>query len=567
MKAIFKLLCLCAAILIVNTSFAQRNNTTSDPFESMLKQQGSNMPSATINADAPELFGSISEGNVTTPTMPLEGALNPDEYIIGPNDLFNLGLYGFINQQVPVYVLPEGSVVIPTVGEVKVAGLSLREAKSRVVSAVKKRYYSSDVSFTLTKPRTFIVKVAGLVQSSYEVSPVTRVSEIIKRIYYDTTNVARVTFNQRVPGDQLNTQMSLRNIKLERKNGSTVTVDIYKYFITGEARYNPYFLEGDMLKISNILLDQNFITVAGAVQLGGTYEYSAGDDLETVIGLGRGFDVNAEPDSIILYRPLGVNQGYDVINLSYERDKDFAINRFDRLFVKHKADYQKKVTVLVTGEVRRPGYYPINFKTTTVKEVVEMAGGFTEKAYLPLSTIFREYDKEYTEKDTAEILLNQRANDLIITDRDERNFWNDVKSRRNRVIVDFEKLYEENDLSQNVVLEDKDIVYINDDKKIIYVFGQVGAEGYIPFKEGESVEYYIERAGGYGLAADESNTRIIKFNSRGWYEPGQIELQSGDFIYVPKETERPFTENLTIIAQIVGALSAIITTYLLLTQD
>jgi protein involved in polysaccharide export with SLBB domain len=133
--------------------------------------------------------------------------------------------------------------------------------------------------------------------------------------------------------------------------------------------------------------------------------------------------------------------------------------------------------------------------------------------------------------------------------------------------VDFEKLYKQNDLSQNVILEDNDIVYINDDKKIIYVFGQVGAEGYIPYKPGEGVEYYIERAGGYSLAADDANTRIIKFNSRGWYEPGQIELQSGDFIYVPKETERPFTENLTIVAQIVGAVTALITTYLLITKD
>jgi len=93
-------------------------------------------------------------------------------------------LYGFINQQVPLYVSPEGSVIIPTVGEVKVNGLTLAEAKSRVVAAVKKRYYSSDVSFTLTMPRTFLVKVTGLTQGTFEVMPTMRASEILKRLYF-----------------------------------------------------------------------------------------------------------------------------------------------------------------------------------------------------------------------------------------------------------------------------------------------------------------------------------------------------------------------------------------------
>jgi len=167
-------------------------------------------------------------------------------------------------------------------------------------------------------------------------------------------------------------------------------------------------------------------------------------------------------------------------------------------------------------------------------------------------------------RDTAEIFLNIRANDLIVKEQDRTNFDIDVLSRRNRVVIDFEKLYKENDMSQNILLENKDIIYINDDKKIVYVYGQVLNEGYVPFREGEDYNYYIKKAGGYSLAADESNTRVIRFNSRGWYIASETSVHSGDFIYVPKDVKTSFSENITLVATIIGTIVSIISTYLLI---
>lgn len=539
-----------------------------DPMSKILSKPGTAETKGGINADAPDLFDQLDNQNTfTTKSVPIEGAIDADKYIVGPNDLFTLGLYGYLNQQIPLVISPEGSVVIPTVGEVDVDGMTLRQAKEKVVSAVKKRYYSSEVSFTLNTPRTFLIKVSGLTQGSFEVSPVTRVSEILKLLVFDTLNTSRVFYEKTNEREFFNTQISLRNIELYRKNGTVRHVDIYKYFMTNNDEHNPFFREGDLLKIPYIQLENNFITIGGAVQLGGSYEHVEGDDLETAIGLARGFDVNAEPDSITLYRSNDNTDKYEMINLSYEHDKDFKIKTFDRLFVKYKLNYQKNLSVLVLGEVARPGYYPISFKNTRLKDVIDMAGGFKDKAYLPLCILFREYDAEYAAKDTTEIIVNSRANDLLVTQADVQNFSTDVKSKRNRVVVDFEKLFEKNDESQNVVLEGKDIIYINDNKNIVYVFGQVQNEGYVPFKKGEDYEYYIKKAGGFTLAADESNARIIKFNSRGWYEPDETKVESGDYVYVPKEAKEPFSQTMTIIAQIAGVIIGVLTTYILLKQN
>lgn len=546
-------------IFIDNTHAQIKDNTSFGTMPSTSNNQ-LQLNKSSVNADATQLLSSMQQPELTLGT-PVEGVVDAEKYIVGQGDIFNLGIYGYINQLLPLTVSLEGTLIIPTIGEIDVNGITLKNAKEKVIKAVKKRYYSSDVSLTLVQPRIFLIQVAGLTQGTYKVTSLTRPSQIVSVIFYDTLNFQR-KLEEKALGESLK-QFSFRNIELKRKDGSVIRVDLYKYFATKDEKYNPTLKEGDMIKIPNTNILDNSISIQGAVQLQGNYEYCSDDDLETVIGLARGFDSNAEPDSIIVYRPIGKSSGFEKFHLSFITDKNFKINVYDRVFVKYKSSFEKMISVVIMGEISRPGTYPITFKNTKLKDLIEMAGGFTNNAYLPLSIVFRTYDEEYLKRDTMEIMVNRRANDLIITEKDKLNFEEDIRGRRNRVIVDFEKLFVNNDESQNIILQDKDIVYINDDKNAVYVYGQVQNEGYVTYKKGELVGYYIEKAGGYALAADEGNTRIIKFNSRGWYKIDEAEIFSGDFIYVPKKTEKSFTEVVSLVAQISGVILGILTTYIL----
>ena len=564
-------LCIVFFSLVFTHVFSQNNTntTTQQPPNPYMSNTQSNA-NFKINSDAGDILSSMNQqqmtGNQFKPVI-VDKAVNENIYIVGPNDVFSLGIYGFLNQQIPITVNVEGSVLIPTIGEIKVDGLTLKDAKDKVVSAVKKRYYSSDVSFTLVTPKMFLVTVSSIIQKQIEVNSTNRVSDIITYVYYDTVNVQRAMYQFSNSSEFFKPTISMRNIEVVHKDGIISDVDLYKYFYTNDDKYNPYLKEGDFIKVPLGLLYKNYITINGAVQLPGVYEYNKSDDLETLIGLARGFDFDAYKDSIVIYRTNPATGKFESIFLTYENDKYFKIKEYDRIFVKYKADYVKNYSVSVLGEVNIPGVYPIAQKNTRLKEVIEMAGGFKHSAYLPLSIVFRRYDEEYMKRDTAEILINMRANDLIISEKDKLSFERDVISRRNRMIVDFEKLYLENDSSQNILLEPQDVVYISDDKKVVYVYGQVENEGYVPYKPGEGFEYYIKRAGGFSLAADDDNTRIIKFNSRGWYKPEDTAINSGDFVYVPKKTPAEFKESLTIIATMIGVVASILTTTLLILQQ
>ena len=76
-------------------------------------------------------------------------------------------------------------------------------------------------------------------------------------------------------------------------------------------------------------------------------------------------------------------------------------------------------------------------------------------------------------------------------------------------VLKLEKLYKENDSTQNIILENRDVIYINDNKNIVYVYGQVSNEGFVPYKEGADYQYYIDKAGGFSLAADKGNRNLF----------------------------------------------------------
>jgi hypothetical protein len=69
------------------------------------------------------------------------------------------------------------------------------------------------------------------------------------------------------------------------------------------------------------------------------------------------------------------------------------------------------------------------------------------------------------------------------------------------------------------------------------------------------------------LAAAKGDTRVINFNSRGWYKADETKVLSGDFIYVPKKSPVEFSQIFTIFATTIGIVASLITTYLLIKQS
>jgi len=494
----------------------------------------------------------------------LEGAVDASKYIVGPNDIFSLGIWGVVNTPLPISVSPEGSLIIPSVGEVAVSGLTLAETKNRVIAAVKKRFISAEITLTLVSPRRFLVTVAGVGQGTYPTSAIMRASSIIAFIFSDSVSLMK---SGTMPSERFN--FSFRNIKLKRKNGEIQRIDLYEYFATQDERYNPFLREGDVITLQKYDWEGKFLAVQGAVQFPGVFEYIQGDDLETAIQLVRGVSSVANMDSITISRLDPTATKMEKIYLSYDKDKSFKLLPNDRVYVNAFAEVRRDFKVLVLGEVVRPGNYPITLNTTKLSDIINEAGGLLPNSYLPNSEVYRKIDTFFIQtknRDTIENVYTRRLNDIVSNKEERESFDQDLLYKIGRVNVDFEKL-EKGDNSQDIVLKNGDIVYIADNKKEVYVYGQVNRPGFVPYKEGADAQYYIDAAGGYGERADEDEIRVIKFKTREWLEPDEATIQSSDFVYVPRIIKRDFAYDIDLISKVAGVIVSVITLTLLVIQS
>ena len=141
-----------------------------------------------------------------------------------------------------------------------------------------------------------------------------------------------------------------------------------------------------------------------------------------------------------------------------------------------------------------------------------------------------------------------------------------LRIQKEAVSVDFQKLFKQNDSSQDIIVQDGDEIVVPSLKSSVYVFGQVASPGHIPFAEKADVDYYIRKVGGFTDRARSGDMRIVKARTRQWLSPSETTIEEGDFVWVPKALERPFSYYLNIVGQVASIISVAASIIILASQ-
>ncbi len=495
------------------------------------------------------------------PAMPLQdGALDPAKYVVGPNDLFTVSVWGEMPFTHTAFVNPEGSLHIPTAGVVSVAGKTLQDVRTEITAAVREQYLTGDISVSLEQTRMFTVHVGGNVRhpGPYPASSVQRVDRVLalahmpseeelQRIqsrYLDDPERPQYFTREEIDPTKREREPSLRNVILQRKNGDTLHVDLVRYYATGNTVYNPFVQDGDRIIVRPEDLRSNAISVYGGVRLPGRFEYHPKDSLNVLLEVAQGFTENAIRDSIEIVR-LGedgnnfkriVVNGNSVLN----GNRNYALQKNDRIFVWETPEVRRENTVFVQGEAHYTGAFPIEDGETKLSAIIEAAGGFTKDAAIAEAKIFRN-----NEKDQWDPLMShpdyQRLYEMRLSrmNMDEREYFNfESAIRRDFVSADFQRLFLENDPQADITLKDGDVIVIPRRTNTVYVFGQVANPGYIDMQPGWHVDDYIAHAGGTSEAAKSRGIRVIKAGTKEWVKPRHTPVEPGDAIWVPRVRDR-----------------------------
>lgn len=476
----------------------------------------------------------------------LERPVDPATYLVGPNDILVLSIPSADVRPVELTVYPDGSVVVPRVGTVRVADLTLSEASNRILDNVSRIYRSTGASVSLKGMRQFKVSVLGDVRrpSLVVATPATRLSEAI-----DLAGGANTTANR-------------RNIILVR-NGERRPVDLLPFYATGNLESNPYLQGGDVIWLG-VQDPSNIIAIYGAVNRGGEFDYREGDSVSTLIRASFGLQANAIRDSI---RLVSVSPNGDTLSRVRVRVLpdgtvlgDRQLQPGDRVFVPGDPLFFKTSSVVVTGAVARPGSFAIVPGRTRLIDVVEQFGGFSPDASLIDAVVIRR--KDYLKQIDQKLELIRQIDPDKRSEEDLEYLRNKSTERPGIMTVNFTRLLQ-GDQRENITLEDLDSIYVPIERNYVKVVGKVKNPGNVTYMAGAGFEAYIAMAGGYGYRADESETKVIKSRNSDTYSADSDDyvIEPGDQIFVPEEKEgdfwRGFTQAITIVAQI-GTIVAVI---------
>jgi protein involved in polysaccharide export with SLBB domain len=328
-------------------------------------------------------------------------------------------------------------------------------------------------------------------------------------------------------------------------------------------------LHDDYLFFPPLDLIHNFVSIVGAVNKETKFQFVEGDHLSDAVELALGYDPAYEGIKKITISRLSIN-GETEERLEFTSSEDPLLRRGDRIRVTAGESNRKDFRVYVDGEVRSPGFIPITKSKTTLRDVIILAGGFTDKADLSKAELLRGanvFRSTFFTEEFEELMMNRMAD---ITPEDSTTFFIDNRLRfaRGNGTVDFTQLFSDSSDAGNFIVRPDDYISIPEKLDLVYVFGHVNSPGYLSYVPSQGYQYYLQKAGGIGQNP-KGEIYLIKGKSRTWFlidpeHPPKIE--AGDYLWVPKQPARTFEYYLSRTTAISGIVSAVATILLLVVQ-
>ena len=481
--------------------------------------------------------------------------VDPDEYIVGPGDELHINIISS-NETFDhsLVISPTGQLLIPSVGMVDCNKLKLSQLVKEIKKEIRSWNTNVRINVELINIREFRILVLGQFDNAgyFIVTPMTKVSDLFNQIKTEHNQKAKEeikvnkessfseTFGMRSriavddfynrklgleeePDNDLS-HLSKRNIQIFRGK-DTIKVDLEKFKVNGNQELNPYVQQEDVIKIPYA---KRFFTVHGGVQKPGKYEYKSGDKILDAVTIAGGFHPDAVVDSISLIRTNLPNDTKSIYFTQKQCELEF-LEPEDHLMVPYSYNEDPHEIVEIVGEINYPGTYPIKIGTTTISDIIRLAGGFlpsadSSKIYINNKTIVKIPDREL-----ERILLKDEINRSI----EEKAY---VKAR-----IRTEKGALETSLNtiknNNYLVTNNDVIFIQKYFPYVEVIGAVESPGRYPFSSANNANDYIKLAGGVTKNASRKRFVIKSTTGQRLKVSRNLDLQYGDVVFIPEKVD------------------------------
>jgi len=451
--------------------------------------------------------GLLSQG--TPPAPPIDEKIDPDKYVCGPGDIFELNFWGMQNFKLRVTIDLEGRAFVSKVGYFPLQGKTLTQARHLMRESVARFYPRLDFEVMLAVPRTFLVQVVNDVAhpGSYPARAIDRVATLIAR------------------AGGLGPDASKRRVEVQRRDGSLLKADLLLYSLTGDLTFNPYLLDGDVVRVP---FEELAATIGGAVNRPGRYELVKTKDLAELTDLAGGLSPSATrllPVAVIR-RSHNDREDLKLFDFHSGTLPAIALLPEDAVRVPTASELQQSVTVV--GAIA--GAAPI--QTTPTAHEGGAGAAPTERSTAPEEASATRR-LTFVKGDTVRTLLERVGGVGPLADLTGSYILRDQRA----IPVDLYSLVMLRNFKADREIELGDTLVVPFKRRNVLVEGAVFAPGSYPYNPAFGVEQYLSLAGGLGRNARSlANVKVVAPNGQTQdYQLG-LKIEPGSSLVVPERT-------------------------------
>ncbi len=525
-----------------------------------------------------------------------ESYLDMDTYVLGPGDLLGFTLRGNVDGTLRgVRVNSQGVIMLPQVGTINVTGYLFPEAEALINEKIAEALPGTRSDMILEHPRNLKINIVGNVPFSgpHIVMPQTRLDQAVYHSFFKPTTMSEEDDDEdrrtsagplspftmlanKYPQEFLTSnRFALRNIVINREDGSQVTGDIYRFLKTGDEDANPVVMQGDIIHIQRFYEHNPRISISGAVNQPLEMEYHPDDSISRLLEMAGGMTYDAAAEYVRISRVTAQGLHEEILEDSASI-ATFDLKPNDRIIIPFDRDKRYTENVQVYGEALYTGRFSIQDGKTTLYELMQLTGGLTDMALPKAAYLMRTQPgkTEYGTRPAFDPVALRRTSDQFAQGFEYLSL--EAQLIRNLVYIDLT----DEEVMKNVVLYHGDRLHIPKNEGTVFVFGQVNHPGYYNFDENKSSFDFISNAGGLALSADADRIFIIKAESNSWYQADDVVIEPGDLIFVDrvpfdelqaarmydlqKRTQR--NSNVQLIMTGLTTITSIITAYIAVTR-
>lgn len=312
------------------------------------------------------------------------------------------------------------------------------------------------------------------------------------------------------------------------------------------------------------LASDYLVWVNGEVLSPGPLLAQTGTSLQSILEAAGGLQRQADLSGVMVTSTeIDAQKGTSrtLRNVYAQKETDFAkvsLRPFDSILVRPVYSDRVGENVTLSGQVRFPGTYEIT-RDERLSSVIARAGGLTDEAY-PYGAVFTRQSAA-----VAEAQANQREAQMLnseiatlasqatgITPSPNLSYLQTMvqtlahQPTLGRISVTVDPAVLLAHPERDPLLETGDAIYIPKRPSTVAVTGEVLNPGAFAYKQGQSLDDYIDMAGGETDAAEDSMVFVIMpdgtavpSHTSWWSFGGDVRIPPGSTIVVPRDPQ-PF---------------------------